>query len=158
MKTILQQKMKVERSESVNMLALIKPLMLMRVSLIEALLGDFADGLTVVRSIIQPSDALAVFPDATTVTAILTVCALAVLLSVLPPALILLAIIPGVDAVAMLAIILVVALVLTAILPGVYALSVHIVVFPLAIIFATIGPDVDASAIDLVLVPLTLIH
>ena len=80
------------------------------------------------------------------------------LLSVLPEALVLLAIVPGVYAVAVFAVVLVIALVHAAVLPGIHTLAMHVVVLPLARVLTTIGPDVDADTVDLVFEPLAFVH
>ena len=106
----------------------------------------------------EPLDSLSILPDALPVPAILSIDALSVLFAILPPAFVLLAVIPRVDAVAVLPVILVVAFVHTAVLPRVDTLAVHIIFFPLTVVLSAVGPDVDAPAIDLVLVPLALVH
>lgn len=108
--------------------------------------------------IVEPSNSLSVFPDSSSVSSVLSVNSLSVLLSVLPPAFILLSVVPGVNPISMLPVVLVVSFVHSAVLPGVYALSVHVVVLPLAIVLPAIWPDIDSFSINLVFEPFALVH
>ena len=107
---------------------------------------------------VNPSDTLAVFPDASSITAILSVDALTMLLSILPPAFVLLSVVPGVDSVSVFSIILVLTFVHSAVFPGVNTFTVHIIVSPLAVILSAIRPHVDTFAVDLVLAPFSFVH
>jgi hypothetical protein len=109
-------------------------------------------------NIIEPFDSLAVFPDTSPITAILSVDTLTVLLSILPPTFVLLAVIPGVNTISVLSVVLVVSIILSAILPGIKTLAVHIIIFPLTVVLSTIWPNVDSLAVDLVFKPLAFVH
>ena len=117
---------------------------------VEAVLVDLVHSL-----LINPLQPLTLLPDALLGLALFGVLELAdaVLLALVPPALVLAPVCPVVMAVASFLVFEELAFVAHAITIDVDTVARHIVVFPLAIVLAAILPDILAHAIDLVVVP-----
>lgn len=110
-------------------------------------------------ALVEPFDALAVLPQPILDLIVLgnEIGAQAMLLALVPEALVASSIRPSVNSEAVLLIVLVLALIHPAIVPDVDAHALHVVVEPLALVFAAIKPRVNAYSTDLVLTPVTCV-
>ena len=106
--------------------------------------------------LVQPFQSLSLLPEAKFDFALLWILesAEAVLLTLVPPALVLTAICPVVVAIACLLVVQELSLVAYTIGIDIHSVARHIVALPLAVVFAAILPHVLADAVDFVVVPI----
>lgn len=104
------------------------------------------DGLNL--SLVEPLDALAVFPESKLNFIVFGnhICAKAVLLALVPIALIAALVSPGVNSEPMLFVIFVLPLVHATVVPDIDAHAFHVVVQPLSLVTSTVEPRVDADS------------
>lgn len=108
----------------------------------------------------EPDNPLAVFPQTVLEPLLLLVVirAQAVLLTLVPVALVLAPVCPDVNAKAVLLVVEVLTLINPAVSPVVQAEPFHVVIVPLAFVASTVGPLVNAQAANFVFDPITKVH